>query len=159
MKQEQQEQQNRLLLSIFPDEEQQHTSRNGSLSVGTIYSGLKVENMTLGMISWQWVENILYHKPIEDHRKATIALVLSRYLVNVKKLGYSEAYQLIMQWLVRCADKRRLEPSLSYFERYVVRYQIEEAAKTKRLPMKLTTMQQRFPDMYKTLIQSGDVLR
>jgi hypothetical protein len=33
------------------------------------------------VIAWQWVENILSLKPIDDWRKKMVALVLSRYLI------------------------------------------------------------------------------
>ncbi len=102
-----------------------------------------------------WIEKLLSQTPIEDHRKITLALILSRYLINIRKLSYEQAYDIIWNWLDKCAQLKRLEPSRSYFDRYVVRYQLEEAARSKRLPMKRETLKQHNLDLYKKLIMSG----
>ena len=73
-----------------------------------------------------YVEKLL-KTPLEDDRKLAVGIILSRYLINVKKLECEQAYEIIWQWLDKCANLRRLEPSRSYFDRYVVRYQLELA--------------------------------
>ena len=78
-------------------------------------------------------------------------MILSRYLINIKKLGYEQAYDIIWDWLDRCAKLRRLEPSRHHFDHHVVRYQLEEARRSKRLPMKLETLKKRNLDLYKKL--------
>jgi hypothetical protein len=98
-----------------------------------------------------WIETVLSHTPIEDYRKITVALILSRYLINVKRLDYNQAYSIIWQWLDRCASLKKLEPSRHYFDSYVVKYQLQEAARSKRLPMKLETLKERNPGLYKKL--------
>lgn len=61
--------------------------------------------------STPWIEKVLTDSPIDDYRKLTIALILSRYLINVKKLGYEQAYAIIWEWLDKCQEFKRLEPS------------------------------------------------
>jgi hypothetical protein len=78
-----------------------------------------------------WIEKLLSQTPIEDYRKITGALILSRYLINIKKLGYEQAYDIIWDWLDRCIGLRKLEPSRHHFDHYVVRYQLEEARRSR----------------------------
>jgi hypothetical protein len=50
------------------------------------YHGKNQEGANLTIIpkQYQWIENNLLHTPISDHRKITIDLVLSPYLVVIK---------------------------------------------------------------------------
>lgn len=102
-----------------------------------------------------WIEKILADTPIDDHRKLVVGLILSRYLTNVKKLGGNEASAIIWQWLDKCEQLRRLEPSRHYFDREVVSRQLEQAWQSKIWPMRIDTMLQKYPDLYKKLIQGG----
>ena len=47
--------------------------------------------------STPWIEKLLSQTPIEDHRRITVALILSRYLINVKKLDYDQASATIWE--------------------------------------------------------------
>jgi hypothetical protein len=104
-----------------------------------------------------YIEKILLEqqKPIDDHRKLVVGLILSRYLINIRGLDYEQAHKIIWDWLNRCVQLRRLQPSHSYFDRYVVQHQINEAQNSGRLPMTLSTMQARYPELYETLIGRG----
>jgi hypothetical protein len=106
---------------------------------------------SVGSIIIPWIERVLSQTPIEDFRKTTIGLILSRYLINVKKLNYNQAHAIIWEWLDKCQQLRRLEPSRSYFDRYVVRYQLKEAQRNKRWPMKLETLKEKYHELYKQL--------
>jgi hypothetical protein len=107
-----------------------------------------------------WIESSFllqqHHQiPLQNHRKYVVALILSRYLVNVKKLPYDQAYTAIWQWLDKCHQLKRLEPSRSYFDRYVVKRQLKEARISQRLPMKLTTLQEKNPELARELTGGG----
>jgi hypothetical protein len=114
-----------------------------------------IPSLSNNAASTPWIEKLLSQTPIEDYRKITVTLILSRYLTNVKKLGYEQRYEIIWDWLDRCAKLRKLEPSRNHFDHYVVRYQLEEARRSKRLPMKLETLKECNLDLYKKLSMSG----
>jgi hypothetical protein len=103
-----------------------------------------------------YIERLLVQeqRPIDDYRKLVVNLILSRYLINIKGLDYEQSYQIIWQWLNKCAQLRRLEPSNSFFERYVVRRQLQEAIESRRLPMTESTLQTKYSELYVTLQKS-----
>jgi hypothetical protein len=94
-------------------------------------------------------------KPIDDHRKLVVGLILSRYLINIRGLDYEQAHKIIWDWLNRCVQLRRLEPPTSHFDRYVVQHQLWQAQETGRLPMTLSTMKAKYPELYETLTVGG----
>ena len=98
-----------------------------------------------------WIEKILSDTPIDDYRKLTAGLILSRYLTNVKKVGYDQAYTTIWQWLDKCAALKRLEASRRYFDHEVVKRQLLLAHQSRRLPMGLDTMKRDYHEVYKKL--------
>lgn len=65
---------------------------------------------------YQWIGNNLLEKPIPDHRKYTIDLILAPYLANIKYLSYNEACSTIGEWIQGCNFMNQLKPSLPYFE-------------------------------------------
>lgn len=100
---------------------------------------------------FQYIEARLLKTPIEDNRKLVVGLVLSRYLINIKKLEYEEAYKIIWEWLDRCAKLKPLQPSNSYFDRYVVRYQLDTAQENGIPPMSEYKMKSDYPELYESL--------
>jgi hypothetical protein len=52
---------------------------------------------------------------------------LSRYLINIKRLEYEQAYEIIWQWLDMCAKLRPLQPRKSQFDRDVVKRELKQA--------------------------------
>jgi hypothetical protein len=108
-----------------------------------------------GTTSIQWIENILAHNPIDDHRKLIVGLILSRYLVNIRHLNYDQAYGIIWEWLDRCEQLRSLEPSRHFFDHEVVKRQLKEAWHCKIPHMGLLKMKRKYPDLYKKLIVIG----
>jgi hypothetical protein len=48
-----------------------------------------------------WIE-ILLNTPIEDYRKEAIRLIIAPYLINVRKLGYDDAFNIMKNWLNNC---------------------------------------------------------
>ena len=55
-----------------------------------------------------WIERLL-QTPIEDDRKFVVWRILAPYLLNVRKLSYDEAFNIIKDWLSRCDKLRRLD--------------------------------------------------
>jgi hypothetical protein len=55
----------------------------------------------------QWMEHLL-QIPIADHRKFAIWRVLAPYLVNVKKLSFEDAFDIMKQWLEKCDEVNKL---------------------------------------------------
>jgi Primase X len=49
----------------------------------------------------QWIEQLL-QKGIADWRKFTIWRILAPYLINIRKLSYEDAFDIIRKWLEKC---------------------------------------------------------
>ncbi len=49
----------------------------------------------------RWIE-ILLDTPIRDYRKEAIRLIIAPYLINIRKLGYDDAFNLTKNWLDSC---------------------------------------------------------
>src|SRR4051794_22863664 len=60
-----------------------------------------------------WFERLL-QTPIADYRKNAIALILSRYLVNVRQLSAEDSYAIIKDWLDKCKSVSPLEKGYDY---------------------------------------------
>ena len=56
----------------------------------------------------KWID-ILLETPISDYRKNAISLILAPYLINIKKLPYTNAFDIIKDWLNRCDSLIRLD--------------------------------------------------
>ena len=48
-----------------------------------------------------WIE-ILLQTPISDYRKNAVRRIIAPYLINIKKLSYDEAFNIIKHWLYNC---------------------------------------------------------
>jgi hypothetical protein len=68
-----------------------------------------------------WIEKLL-ETPIDDFRKNAVNLILAPYLINVKKLSYDAALNIINNWLSKCAKLRRLDQNFDYTVRYALKY-------------------------------------
>jgi hypothetical protein len=51
---------------------------------------------------------------IADFRKNAINLILVPYLINIKKLRYANAFDIIKEWLNKCDSLRRLDSNFNY---------------------------------------------
>jgi hypothetical protein len=96
--------------------------------------------------SIDWIEsNILQAYGLSDYRKLTINLILARYLINVKKYSYEQAYDTIIEWLNKCAAKRPLQ----FNANYLVNKALNDAIYTEyKFPMRYDTMKCTRPEMY-----------
>jgi Primase X len=82
-----------------------------------------------------WIEKLL-QTPIDDYRKNAVGLILAPYLINVKKLSYDAALNIINSWLTKCEKLRQLDRNLDYTVRYALKY----SAKNGNRPLKLDTL-------------------
>jgi hypothetical protein len=105
---------------------------------------------------YRYIEEKLLKTPIDDDRKLVVGIILSRYLINTKKLEYEQAHEIIWQWLDLCTKLKPLEPRKSQFDREVVRYQLDLAQKNGRLAMTETKLQEKYPGLYSKLWTSGE---
>ena len=56
-----------------------------------------LEVLVIG-IEIKWIEKLL-QTPVDDYRKNAMALILAPYLLNIKKLTYDDAFNIINEWL------------------------------------------------------------
>jgi hypothetical protein len=62
-----------------------------------------------------WIEKLLA-TPIDDYRKNAVNLILAPYLINVKKVSYDAALNIINSWLNKCAELKQLDQNFEYTE-------------------------------------------
>jgi hypothetical protein len=79
---------------------------------------------------WRYIEWLL-RTPIDDGRDIAIWLILSPYLINIKKLSFEQAYDVIMEWLDRCDSLRKVGSGF----KSIVRYRLRYAQRTGFLPL------------------------
>jgi hypothetical protein len=97
----------------------------------------------------RWIENLL-HTAIADYRKHTIDLILAPYLINIRKLSYSQAFEVIKAWLDRCDQLRPLDRSSNFNRR--IKSALDTAIKNGIPPMSLRTLQSRNPELFSRLV-------
>jgi hypothetical protein len=97
-----------------------------------------------------WIEKLL-KTPIPDFRKLVIDLVLSPYLINVRKLSYEESYKIIKEWLDKCNDIKKLD-NYRNFE-YRINYALTNSYKKQIPPMSIITLKTNYKDLYLLLEQ------
>jgi hypothetical protein len=81
-------------------------------------------------------------------RKNTVALILAPYLINIKKLSYTESYNIIKGWLDKCNSLRRLDSDFSFRIKHVL-----DAIKTGYKPMRFENLKKHNMALYNTLSQ------
>lgn len=101
---------------------------------------------------YTWIEHLLQN-PIEDYRKLVIDLILSPYLINIRKLSYSESYQIIKDWLDKCNNLKKLD-NYRNFE-YRISCALNNADKKQIGPMSKYTLEtnMNYNDLYLLLLQ------
>jgi len=82
-----------------------------------------------------WIEKLL-QTPIDDYRKNAVSLILAPYLINIKKLSYDTALNIINSWLTKCGKLRQLDQNFDYTVRYALKY----CAKNGNRPLKFDTL-------------------
>ena len=94
-----------------------------------------------------WIEKLL-HTPTDDYRKSVVSLILGPYLINIKKLSYDDALNIINTWLSKCSKLRQLDCSC----KYMLRYALKNAEKNGYRPLKLDTLKLRNKALHHLLI-------
>src|SRR4051812_25743386 len=82
-----------------------------------------------------WLEKLL-QTPIDDYRKNAVSLILAPYLINIKKVSYEDALNIINRWLSKCAKSRQLDQNFDY----TVRYALKNSVKNGYRPLKFDTL-------------------
>lgn len=93
-----------------------------------------------------WIE-LLLNISIEDYRKNALNLVLSPYLINVKKFSYEEAFKTLDIWLQNCDKTRILDFDINYYVNVAINTSIKKGIP----PMKLITLQQKNQNLFNLL--------
>jgi hypothetical protein len=82
-----------------------------------------------------WIEKLL-ETPIDDYKKNAVSLILAPYLINIKKVSYEDALNIINSWLTKCGKLRQLDQNFDYTVRYALKY----SAKNGNRPLKFDTL-------------------
>lgn len=77
----------------------------------------------------------LFHIQIKDHRKFAISLILAPYFANIQNLSDTDSFSRIKEWVLRCNEVKRIEPSIKYFDDLIKR-SIERVRETQVKPLK-----------------------
>jgi hypothetical protein len=94
----------------------------------------------------KWIE-ILLETPISDYRKNAIGLILAPYLINIKKLPYANAFDIIKDWLNKCDSLRRLDSNFNYR----IKSALEDAMQKGIPPMSLVKLREKNRELYDIL--------
>ena len=109
------------------------------------YSTTNIFNQGSNTISW--IEKLLQTQ-IDDYRKNAVSLILAPYLINVKKLSYDSALNIINSWLSKCEKLRKLDQNFDY----MVRYALKNCVKNGYRPLKFDTLKMKNNALYHLLI-------
>jgi Primase X len=99
-----------------------------------------------GDASIRWIEKLL-RTLIEDYRKNAFGLILAPYLITLKRLSYEDAFEILKEWLNKCASVRSLDFNLNYR----IKYDLNNAMKRGIPPMKEDTLKQKNRLLYDKL--------
>jgi hypothetical protein len=91
----------------------------------------------------RWIET-LFQTPIHDHRKYAIWRILAPYLINIKKVSYEEALNIIKVWLGKC-DK--ITP-LDFGVNNKIKVNLTAAAKVGYHPMGFSDLKAENKELY-----------
>ena len=97
---------------------------------------------------------ILLETPISDYTKNAISLILAPYLINIKKLPYTNAFDIIKDWLNKCDSLRRLDSNFNYS----IKLALEDAMQKGIPPMSLARREKKIElyDMLSRKMNSSD---
>ena len=58
-----------------------------------------------------WIETLL-DTPIEEYRKYAIRRIIAPYLINIRKLAYDDAFNIIKNWLNNYNDNHNFNANI-----------------------------------------------
>jgi hypothetical protein len=99
-----------------------------------------------------WIERIL-RTPMTDHRKFILWMILPQYLINVRKLSYEQANEIIAKWLSECSRLSRLDSSAT---KRKLKSGFKAAQKGFN-PMGIEKVKFRLPELYSLLFNQQEV--
>ena len=102
---------------------------------------------------YEWIDKKILTNPFEDYRKITVNLILAPYLIVIKKLSFEESFQIINEWLKKCALKRELD----FNSKSLINTALTTASKKQIPPMRITTLKTNYKDLYFLLEQKGKI--
>jgi hypothetical protein len=110
--------------------------------------GIDLTNQQSQVSMIDWIESI-YKKPLNDFRRYCIWRIFVPYFINIRRLGQSETFDLVKDWLDRCSLLRRLD--------FNARCNINYALRTVRgyCPISLDDLKTEKPQLYTWLKNEG----
>ncbi|MFB5600850.1 MAG: DNA primase noncatalytic subunit PriX [Nitrososphaeraceae archaeon] len=90
-----------------------------------------------------WIEKLL-NLPIFEFRKNATNLILAPYLIVIKKLSYSESFEILNKWLGECNAERQLDFNSCRFVKNALNTALSEGIP----PMKLETLKKKDTQLY-----------
>jgi hypothetical protein len=90
-----------------------------------------------------WIEKLMQTR-IEDNRKFAVWRILAPYFINIKKLSYEEAFDIIRDWLNKCGSSRKLD----FKPDYLIKYNLNNAKRIRYLPIGLDKLKEENSDLY-----------
>jgi len=66
----------------------------------------------------QWLQSYSLQIPADSN---AVNLILAPYLINIKKLSYDDALNIINSWLSKCGKLRQLDQNFDYMVRYALK--------------------------------------
>ena len=93
--------------------------------VGKLYCHLctevqQLDNAKTTLTKRLWIE-ILLDTPLGDYRKEAIRRIIAPYLMNIKKLTYDDAFNVIKNWLDSCDNINPLDFNANVKIKYALR--------------------------------------
>jgi hypothetical protein len=77
-----------------------------------------------------WIERLL-ETPIDDYRKTAVSIILAPYLINIKKVSYDAALNIINNWLMECEKLRQLDQNIKYIVKCAIKNSMQATTATK----------------------------
>jgi len=105
--------------------EDQKRIRNTILFSKSVSSPLQCQSNRI-----DWIERLL-NKPLDDFRKYCITFILVPYLINIKKLPYHEAFDIIKRWVDKCNYIHRL----NFDGKWRIKYDLKRAKNFKPISL------------------------
>lgn len=113
----------------------------------------KISEWLLGNNRIEYIE-LLLQMPLTDYRKSAISLILAPYFVNVQHMSDKESFDRIKEWVLKCNEVKKLEPSIGYFDE-LINKAIKRARNTGIKPLKFeNTLRYMNYELYDLLYQS-----
>jgi hypothetical protein len=66
----------------------------------------------------QWLQSYSLQIPADSN---AVNLILAPYLINIKKLSYDDALNIINSWLSKCGKLRQLDQNFDYMVGYALK--------------------------------------